>query len=121
MIEALDGFGINKITNLFNCMYDSCHTPNDLTTSIFIALSKRVGVTECEQHRTISLISRITKLLLRIIIARIINKLKPAISKEQCGLKEGKSTTDASYILRNTISRNATRPILMLHRLHKGF
>ncbi|GFO41248.1 craniofacial development protein 2 [Plakobranchus ocellatus] len=35
--------------------------PTDLSKSIFIALPKKPGATECELHRTISLMSHITK------------------------------------------------------------
>jgi predicted DNA-binding protein len=39
-------------------------------------------------------------------MARIRNKIKPEISEEQCGFIDGKSTTNASYILRNIIERS---------------
>ncbi|GFO09466.1 DNA replication licensing factor mcm8 [Plakobranchus ocellatus] len=73
--------------------------------SIFIALPKKPGATECELHRTISLMSHVTKLLLRIIMMRVRNKIKPEIAEEQCGFVEGKGTTNAIYILRTLIER----------------
>ena len=56
MIESLDEFGIDMLTDFLNAIYDSGEIPSDLSKSIFIALPKKPGATECESHRTISLI-----------------------------------------------------------------
>ena len=60
--------------------------------SVFIALPKKAGATECELHRTISLMSHVTKILLRIVMMRVRNKIRPEIAEEQCGFVEGKGT-----------------------------
>ena len=49
--------------------------------------------------------SHVTKLLLRIIMMRVRNKLNPEIAEEQCGFVEGKGTTNAIFILRTLIER----------------
>ncbi|GFN91009.1 endonuclease-reverse transcriptase [Plakobranchus ocellatus] len=77
----------------------------DLSKSIFIALPKKPGATECELHRTISLMSHITKILQKIIMLRIRIKIKPEIAEEQCGFIEDKGTSNAIYILRTLIER----------------
>ncbi|GFO42831.1 endonuclease-reverse transcriptase [Plakobranchus ocellatus] len=105
LIEALEDFGIGKVTHLLNEIYDTGQIPTDLSKSIFIALPKKPGATECELHRTISLISHITKILLKIIKLRIRNKIKPEIAEEQCGFVEDKGTSNAIYILRTLIER----------------
>ncbi|GFO31938.1 retrovirus-related pol polyprotein from type-1 retrotransposable element r2 [Plakobranchus ocellatus] len=68
-------------------------------------MPKKPGATECELHRTISLMSHITKILLKIIMLRIRNKIKPEITEEQCGFVEDKGTSNAIYILRTLIER----------------
>ncbi|GFO30293.1 RNA-directed DNA polymerase from mobile element jockey-like [Plakobranchus ocellatus] len=105
LIEALEDFGIGKVTHLLNEIYDTGQIPTDLSKSIFIALPKKPGATECELHRTISLMSHITKILLKIIMLRIRNKIKPEIAEEQCGFVEDKGTSNAIYILRTLIER----------------
>ncbi|GFN82748.1 large proline-rich protein bag6 [Plakobranchus ocellatus] len=104
LIEALEDFGIGKVTHLLNEIYDTGQIPTDLSKSIFIALPKKPGATECELHRTISLMSHITKILLKIIMLRIRNKIKPEIA-EQCGFVEDKGTSNAICILRTLIER----------------
>ncbi|GFO23298.1 RNA-directed DNA polymerase from mobile element jockey-like [Plakobranchus ocellatus] len=105
LIEALEDFGIGKVTHLLNEIYDVGQIPTDLSKSIFIALPKKPGATECELHRTISLMSHITKILLKIIMLRIRNKIKPEIAEEQCGFVGDKETSNAIYILRTLIER----------------
>ncbi|GFN99673.1 serine/threonine-protein phosphatase 6 regulatory ankyrin repeat subunit b [Plakobranchus ocellatus] len=105
LIEALGDYGVDKVTILLNEIYDTGQIPTDMSRSICIALPKKPGATECELHRTISLMSHVTKLLLRIIMMRVRNKIKPEIPEEQCGFVEGKGTTNAIYILRTLIER----------------
>ena len=104
LIEALEEFGIEKVTTLLNKIYDTGQIPVDMSRSIFIALPKKPGATDCELHRTISLMSHVTKLLLRIIM-RVRNKINPEIAEEQCRFVEGKGSTNAIFILRTLIER----------------
>ena len=84
-----------------NAIYDSGEIPSDLSKSISIALLKKPGATECESHRTISLMSHITKILLKILMARMRNKITPDIAEDQCGFVKDKGTRNAIYMLRN--------------------
>ena len=68
MIEALEDFGISTLTEMTNEIYDSVTIPEDLSKSIFIALPKKPNAIECELHRTISLMSHVIKIVLRIIM-----------------------------------------------------
>ena len=59
-------------------------------------------------HRTINLMSHFTKIVSRIIMMPVKNKIKPKtaeIAEEQCGFKEGKNTLNAIYILQTIIER----------------
>lgn len=106
MISALDEFGTKMITDLLNEIYITGYIPEDMCKSVFIALPKKAGTIECEQHRTISLMSHVTKILLRIINLRIRKHIKPEIAEEQFGFVEGKGTTNAIFILRTLIERS---------------
>ena len=100
MIKALDDFGIEKLTVIANEIYDTGKIPQDLSKSIFIALPKKPGTIECELHRTISLMSHITKVILRVIMMRVRRCTKPEISQEQCGFVEDTGTRNAIFIVR---------------------
>ena len=106
MINALEEYGIDQVTRLLNAIYDTGDIPPELCNSIFIAIPKKSGALECDQHRTISIMSHITKILLRIIMQRVRKKIQPEIGEEQCGFVEGKGTVNAVYILRTVIERS---------------
>ena len=105
MIAALENFGIVQLTTILNQIYETGNIPEDLLKSIFVTLPKRPGTIDCELHRTISLMSHVTKILLRIIMMRSRNKIRPEIAAEQCGFVEGKGTANAIFMLRTIIER----------------
>lgn len=106
MLDALEDYGIELVTKLINSIYETGDIPSDLLKSTFIALPKKPGAIECGLHRTISLMSHLTKVLLRIVMLRARKKIKPEIAEEQCGFVEGKGTANGVYILR-TLSERA--------------
>ena len=71
MIEALEEYGVEKLTEIINKIYDDGKFPEDLSKSIFITLPKKPGAVDCEQHRTISLMSHVTKIILRVLLLRL--------------------------------------------------
>ena len=73
--------------------------------SVFIALPKKAGATECELHRTINIMSHVTKILLRIVMMRVRNKVRPEIAEEQFGSVEGKGMSNAIFMLRTIIEQ----------------
>ena len=77
IITALEDFGIEKLTECINEVYDTGDIPKHLSKSIFMALPNKPGAIECELHRTISLMSHIIKMLLRVIILRTRSRIKP--------------------------------------------
>ncbi|GFO22815.1 LINE-1 retrotransposable element orf2 protein [Plakobranchus ocellatus] len=121
LIEALEDFGIGKVTHLLNEIYDTGQIPTDLSKSIFIALPKKPGATECELHRTISLMSPITIILLKIIMLRIRNKIKPEIAEEQCGFKTNERVLNEANKRRSLVRTISKRQATFLgHVMRRG-
>ena len=54
LLEAMEEFGVDQITKIFNNIYETGKIPEDLSKSIFIALPQKAGAIECQPHRTIS-------------------------------------------------------------------
>ncbi len=100
MLTSLEEFGIEKLTEIVNEIYDSGEIPEDLSKSIFIALPKKPGAVDCELHRTISLMSHIIKIILRIIMVRARKRTKPEIAEEQCGFVKDTGTRNAILMIR---------------------
>ena len=80
MIEAVGTFGISKVMELANIIYNSGEVPKQMLQSIFIALPKKAGTIECDNYRLISLMSHITKIILRILMNRNKRRINEAIS-----------------------------------------
>ena len=74
--------------------------------SIFITIPKKPGTVECGQHRTISKMSHITKIILKAILKRMRPKLEEEIAEVQYGFTKDKGTTNAIFILRNICERS---------------
>ena len=64
-LKALHEHNIEIITSLCNIIYNSGMTPTGMKHSVFITLTKKPKAMICTQFRTISLMSHITKLLLK--------------------------------------------------------
>ena len=107
LLEALEDYGIDKITTLLNEIFGTSQITPDISKSIhvFIALQKKPGTTESELNRTTSLMSHITKILLRTTMMRVRNKIKPEIADKQCDFVEGKGAANAICTLRIIIER----------------
>ena len=83
MLKALGDTGVNILHSLVNKIYDSDEIPNDMLKSVFIALPKKPNTLDCDQHRTISLMSHTLKLLLKIVLERCRSKIRPEIAQCQ--------------------------------------
>ena len=106
MIQATEDVGIREVTCIANAVYSTGDIPEELLRSVFIALPKKPGAIECELHRTISLMSHITKIILRVLIQRMRRKIRPELDESQFGFVPGKGTVNATYIMR-TLSERA--------------
>ena len=100
MLRALDDQNIDVIINLCNIIYNSGVMPTDLKQSIFITLPKKSKAQSCTEYRTISLMSHITKLLLKVIGQRIVKKIDNEVSRLQSGFRSGSGTRDGIFHLR---------------------
>ena len=91
---------VEFFTKLCNKILEEKRWPKEWTQSLFIPLPKKVGTKKCEEHRTISLISHSSKILLRILLERIKNQTKTEINETQMGFRAGLGTRDQIFNLR---------------------
>lgn len=73
IIIASKEVSVNKICHLANKIYRTGTIPKQMKESVFIPLPKKGDLLECANYRLISLMSHITKIILRIIMRRIRN------------------------------------------------
>ena len=99
MLKALGDFGIDKLTLLFNKIYDTGFLPDEMLSSTFITLPKKPKANECGDYRTLSLMSHITKLLLRVIQERIYKKIDDEVGETQFGFRKESGTREGIFSL----------------------
>ena len=65
-----------------------------------ITLPKKDNLQQCQNYRTISLISHPSKVMLKIKLNRLKPQAEKTIAEEQAGFRAGRSTTEQVFILR---------------------
>ena len=71
MLKLLESFGVEKLTDLYNEIYNTGVFPEELLKSVYITLPKQPRATDCSNFRTISLMPHALKIFLKVIQARI--------------------------------------------------
>ena len=105
MLVAAGGRVLTEITNLANMMYSEGRFPEQMYKSIFITIPKVKGTAKCEKHRTISLMSHVTKLVLRLIMNRIRGRTLSEILEVQYSFMPDRGTRNAIFVLRRLVER----------------
>ena len=70
------------------------------TQSLVITLPKKSNLQQCQNYRTISLISHQSKVMLKIILNRLKPHVEKIITEEQAGFRAGRCTTEQIFNLR---------------------
>ena len=104
-LKALDEESIVVLTEICNQIYSTGHIPEDLRHSVFIKIPKKKKALECGEHRTISLMSHVIKLILRIIIERNSNMFEREVSETQSGFKSKVGTREGLFNVRSIIDK----------------
>ena len=91
---------ITALTTICNKIWQTgeWHTP--WTQYLVITLPKKGNLQQCQNYRTVSLISHPNKVLLKIILNRMKPQAEKIIANEQAGFRAGRSTTEQIFNLR---------------------
>jgi len=81
-------------------IWETGEWPEEWTFSAFIPLPKKGDLKQCAHYRTIALVSRASKILLRIILERNRVKTETEIADKQAGFRQGRGTRDQIVNLR---------------------
>ena len=75
-------------------MWKTQHWPWDWETSVFISIPKKGNAKECSNYHTISLISHASKVMLKILQARLQQYMNRELPDVQAGFTKGRGTRD---------------------------
>ena len=103
-LKSLDEHNVD-ITTLCNIIYNIGYIPTEMKQSIFVPISKKPKAQNCTEYLTISLMSHLTKLLLRFIQVRIRAMINKEISELQNGFRSGRGMREGIFNLRSICER----------------
>ena len=105
MLEALGDFATEKLTDLANKIHSTGMIPQRMQESEFIVIPKKAGAVDCSKHRTISIMSQVAKIVLKVLDERLKGKIAEHVDEEQYGFRKGKGTRNAIFVLRMIMER----------------
>ena len=100
LVEAGGEDVITALTTICNKIWQTGEWPTPWTQSLVITLPKKGNLQQCQNYRTISLISHPSKVMLKIILHRLKPQAEKIIAEEQAGFRAGRSTTEQIFNLR---------------------
>ena len=84
---------ITTLTTICNKIWQTEEWPIPWNKSLVITLPKKGNLQQCQNYRTISLISHSSKVMLKIILDRLKPQAEMILAEEQAGFRAGRSTT----------------------------
>jgi len=84
-----------KVLNaIYQQIWKTQHWPQDWKRSVFIPIPKKGNAKECSNYHTIALISHTTKVMLKILQARLQQYVNHELPDVQAGFRTGRGTRD---------------------------
>ena len=96
-ITALDEEALDILLDLCRQIYDTGIIPEDLKQSLIIRLAIKCTAMKCTEYRTISLMSLMIKIMMKIILNRYEKKMDNEIGEVQSGFKASVGTRERIF------------------------
>ena len=97
LVQAGGEDAITALTTICNRIWQAGEWPTPWTQSLVITLPKKGNLQQCQNYRTISLISHPSKVMLKVILNRLKPQAEKIIAEEQAGFRAGRSTTEQIF------------------------
>jgi len=101
----LEGQGKEILFKIIHDAYEKGLVPKDFEKCLMIPLPKKKKSEKYEDHRTISLITHVSKILTKIIHKRIETKISVNLEEDQFGFRRNRGTREAILCLRMTMEK----------------
>ena len=90
---------------LFKQIWQEEQIPDDWHRGLIVKISKKGDTTQCTNWRGITLLSVVSKVFTRVILARIQQAVDNQLRKEQAGFRKGRPCTEQIFTLMNIIEQ----------------
>ena len=94
LFQILKDDSVKVLHSVYQQIWKTQQWPQDWKTSVFIPISKKGNSKECSNYGTIALISHTSKVMLKILQARLQQYVNRELPDVQAGLRKGRGTRD---------------------------
>ena len=94
MFQILKDDAVKVLHSIRQQVWKTQQWPQDWKRSVFIPIPKKANAKECSNYRTMALISHASKVMLKILQARLQQYVNHELPDVQVGFRKGKGTTD---------------------------
>ena len=94
LFEILKDDAVKVLHSIYQQIWKTQQWPQDWKRSVFIPIPKKGNAKECSNYHTIALISHASKVMLRILQARLQQYVNCELPDVQAGFRKGRGTRD---------------------------
>ena len=94
LFQILKDDAVKVLNSICQQIWKTQQWPQDWKRSVFISIPKKGNAKECSNYRTIALISHASKVMLKILQARLQQYVNHELPDVQAGFRKGKGTRD---------------------------
>ena len=94
LFQILKDDAVKVLHSICQQIWKTQQWPQDWKRSVFILIPKEGNAKECSNYRTIALISHTSKVMLKILQARLQQYVSHELSDVQAGFRKGRRTSD---------------------------
>ena len=96
LFQILKDDAVKVVHTICQQIWKTQQWPQDWKRSVFIPIPNKGNAKECSKYRTTALISHTTKVMLKILQARLIHYVNHELPDVQAGFRKGRETRDQS-------------------------
>ena len=94
LFQILKDDAVKVLHSVYQEIWKTQQWPQDWKRSVFIPFPKKGNAKECSNYRTIALISHASKVMLKILLARLRQYMNRELPDVQAGFRKGRGTRD---------------------------
>ena len=103
MLKCSENDAVKQLHLLFNSIWKDQCVPEDWKKSLIVKVPKKGDLTECDNYRSISLLSVPSKILCRVLIDRVKSGVYEMIRQEQAGFRSERGASEQIFALRSIL------------------
>ena len=94
IFKFIESYAVKVLQSICQQIWKTQQWPQDWKRSVCIPISKKGNAKECSNHRTIALIPHASKVMLKILQARLQQYVYHELPDVQAGFRKGRGTRD---------------------------